>query len=148
MFTCSAITEGGTAMAPHNRSKRPLKSHALAEDLPMSETAPKTRPASRRRPSQKKPHQLPATGNGGGSVRGPVTAPSPNNTYPMPANAPHFAEPAATPDPAKFTVKHGSDSKAYSVLDSERATLKPRPFPVLQGTDEPLVELSDALGAA
>jgi hypothetical protein len=75
-----------------------------------------------------------------------VHPPATSNSYPLPANSPQFAEPAPTPDPTKFTVKHGSDTKAYSVLDSQKSTLKPRPFPVLQGTDEPRLDLASAYG--
>src|SRR5258708_33673227 len=57
------------------------------------------------------------------------------NTAPIPTKTPRFAEPPPTPDPTKFTVKHGSDAKAYKILDSLKGTLQPRPFPVVSGTD-------------
>ena len=56
-----------------------------------------------------------------------------------PAN--QFAEPAPTQDPAKFVVKHGSDAAAYKILNSEKGTLKPRPFPVVTAT-EPTLSLA------
>ncbi|HTV48745.1 MAG TPA: metallophosphoesterase [Phycisphaerae bacterium] len=71
-----------------------------------------------------------------------------DNTSPVLTKEPHFAEPAPTPDPTKFIVKHGSDKKAYSILDSEKSTLKPRPFPVLEGTNEPVLDFADTLGDA
>ena len=46
-------------------------------------------------------------------------------------NGPRFAEPTSTADPKKFSVKHGSDKEAYSLLDQMKGKLKPRPFPRL-----------------
>jgi hypothetical protein len=43
-------------------------------------------------------------------------------------------------------VKHGSDAKAYKILDSLRGTLRPRPFPVVSGIDEPILRLEEAYG--
>jgi len=43
-------------------------------------------------------------------------------------------------------VKHGSDTKAYKILDSLRGTLQPRPFPVVSGIDEPILRLEEAYG--
>jgi hypothetical protein len=78
--------------------------------------------------------------------RGPVAAPPPgDNTQPIPTSGPQFAEPAPTPDPTQFTVKHGSDTAAYKILDREKATLQPRPFPVVDQA-EPTVTLADAIG--
>ena len=51
------------------------------------------------------------------------------NTAPIPTKTPRFAEPPPTPDPTKFTVKHGSDAKAYKILDSLKGTLQPRAIP-------------------
>ncbi|HEV3459676.1 MAG TPA: metallophosphoesterase [Thermoanaerobaculia bacterium] len=65
----------------------------------------------------------------------------------MPTSGPHFAEPAVTPDPDKFTVMHTSDKEAYKILDAERGTLQPLPFPIVAGTPEPVVKLADAYGA-
>ena len=44
-------------------------------------------------------------------------------------------------------MKHGSDAKAYKILDSLRGTLQPRPFPVVSGTDEPILRLKEVYGA-
>jgi hypothetical protein len=72
--------------------------------------------------------------------------PPPDNSTPIPTGGPQFGEPASTPDPTKFTVKHGSDKEAYKILDSEKGTLKPRAFPIVAGTPEPVVTLAGALG--
>ncbi len=64
----------------------------------------------------------------------------------IPASGPQFGEPTPTPDPAKFSVKHGSDQAAYTILDREQRTLRPRPFPVVEGIDEPVVQLAEAFG--
>jgi hypothetical protein len=77
---------------------------------------------------------------------GPVQPPPPTNSAPIPTKGPQFGEPAPTPDPSKFTVKHGSDVAAYKILDSEAGTLKPRAFPTVAGKPEPVVKLADALG--
>ena len=76
----------------------------------------------------------------------PVDPPPPDNSQPIDTGGPQFAEPAPTPDPTKFTVKHGSDAGAYKILDSEAGTLKPRGFPIVTGTPEPIVTLAEALG--
>jgi Calcineurin-like phosphoesterase len=76
----------------------------------------------------------------------PTAVPDGGNTGPIPTRTPRFAEPPPTPDPTKFTVKHGSDAKAYKILDSLRGTLQPRPFPVVSGTDEPILRLEEAYG--
>lgn len=73
-------------------------------------------------------------------------ASSAGNTGPIPTRTFRFAEPPPTPDPTKFTVKHGSDAKAYKILDSLRGTLRPRPFPVVSGIDEPILRLEEAYG--
>ncbi|MBV9268670.1 MAG: metallophosphoesterase, partial [Acidobacteriaceae bacterium] len=77
----------------------------------------------------------------------PVDPPPPGNDKPHPTKGPQFGEPSPTPDPTKFTVKHGSDKEAYKILDSEKGTLKPRPFPVIAGAAEPILKLADALGS-
>lgn len=77
----------------------------------------------------------------------PATPPDPGNSEPIPTGGPQFAEPTATPDPTRFTVRHGSDTQAYKILDSEKGLLKPRPFPVLKGMAEPVLTLAQALGA-
>ncbi len=76
----------------------------------------------------------------------PATAPPPSNGQPIPTDGPQFAEPTPTPDPTKFSVQHGSDTKAYTILDQEKGKLNPRPFPVVKKTDEPVVQLAEALG--
>ncbi len=77
---------------------------------------------------------------------GVVEPPPSGNSAPIPTGGPQFGEPAPTPDPTQFTVKHGSDSAAYKILDSEAGTLKPRAFPIVAGVPEPVVTLADALG--
>jgi hypothetical protein len=81
-------------------------------------------------------------------VQQPQSGPTPakGNTGPIPTRTFRFAEPPPTPDPTKFTVKHGSDAKAYKILDSLRGTLRPRPFPVVSATDEPILKLEEAYG--
>jgi hypothetical protein len=61
-------------------------------------------------------------------------------------DGPQFAEPTPTADPTKFSVKHTSDSQAYTILDQEKGKLQPRAFNVVKGTDEPVLRLADALG--
>ncbi len=75
----------------------------------------------------------------------PAPLPAPANPPALLTNGPQFGEPAATPDPTKFTVKHGSDTAAYTILDKQKKKL-PRPFPAVSGTDEPVLALADALG--
>lgn len=76
-----------------------------------------------------------------------VTPPPPDNRRPIPTGGPQFAEPTNTPDPNKFIVKHGSDKEAYSILDHEKGTLKPRPFPVVPGVEEPILTLEQSLAS-
>lgn len=94
-----------------------------------------------RRPKQKQP-KAPA------QPPQPVDVPASGSTGPILTRTPRFAEPPPTPDPNKFTVQHGSDAKAYKILDSLKGTLQPKPFPVVSGTDEPIVRLEEAYGAA
>ena len=61
-------------------------------------------------------------------------------------SGPRFAEPTNTADPKKFSVKHGSDKEAYSLLDQMKGKLRPRPFPEVAGVEEPVLELADAYG--
>jgi hypothetical protein len=88
-------------------------------------------------------------------VRRRPTAGTPHTAGPVPtipsdqglaANSPQFGEPTPTPDPKKFSVKHGSDKEAYSILDQMKGKLRPRPFPVVAGVDEPVLQLADAYG--
>jgi hypothetical protein len=62
-------------------------------------------------------------------------------------NGPRFAEPTTTTDPQKFSVKHGSDSEAYSLLDQMKGKLRPLPFPADGGVAEPVLQLADAYGS-
>jgi hypothetical protein len=87
-----------------------------------------------------KPH------HGDDSEPDPGTPPPEKNTDSIPAPGPQFGEPDPTTGPVKFSIKHGSDSAAYKILDSERGQLKPRPFPVVEGVDEPTLKLADAIG--
>ena len=91
---------------------------------------------------QHKPHAH----RGHGSAAAPAAPPSPGNSEPISTGGPQFAEPTLTPDPTHFRVKHGSDAQAYKILDSERGTLKPRPFPVVEGIAEPVLTLVEAIG--
>jgi hypothetical protein len=77
----------------------------------------------------------------------PGSPPPPDNVHPIPTTGPQFAEPTPTTDPTAFSVKHGSDSQAYSILDHQAGKLMPRPFPVPAGTAEPRLSLALALGA-
>jgi hypothetical protein len=70
-----------------------------------------------------------------------------NDTQIGVVSGPQFGEPIATPDPTKFTVKHGSDKEAYSILDQERGKIPPIPFPRAPGGEvEPILRLAEALG--
>jgi hypothetical protein len=72
--------------------------------------------------------------------------PPPGNSSPILTGGPQFGQPGATPDPTKFVLKHGSDTDAYKILDAQKQN--PRPFPVVEGENEPIVTLQDALGKA
>ena len=101
--------------------------------------------ATHRKPRNPKP----ARSTSSGPTAQPVAVPADpglKNSAPIPTRGPQFGEPAPTPDPTKFTVKHGSDSQAYKVLDSQRGTLQPRPFPIA-GDTEPTLKLADTLGS-
>src|ERR1700733_8488613 len=75
-----------------------------------------------------------------------VPPPPPANGQPIATGGPQFGEPTPTADPTKFSVKHGSDTNAYTILDKEKGKLQPRPFQVVKGTDEPVLQLAAALG--
>ena len=81
-----------------------------------------------------------------GNAVNPTEKPPAENNQPEPTGGPQFGQPAPSPDPTKFVVKHGSDKQAYSILDSEKGSLKPRPFPVFPGATEPTISLADAIG--
>jgi hypothetical protein len=69
-----------------------------------------------------------------------------DNTQPIPASGPQFSQPARTPDPTKFVVKHGTaaDNAAYAILDRE-PNIPPMAFPV-SNDREPSMTLADAIG--
>jgi hypothetical protein len=67
------------------------------------------------------------------------------NGQALKTGGPQFAEPTPTPDPTSFSVKHGSDTKAYTLLDHEKGKLKPLPFKVVKDI-EPVLHLVEALG--
>jgi hypothetical protein len=74
--------------------------------------------------------------------RHPAKTPPPEeNVDSVATNGPQFAEATATPDPTQFRVQHGSDKQAYSILDSQKGLLEPRPFPVVEGVPEPVLTL-------
>jgi hypothetical protein len=77
----------------------------------------------------------------------PVEPLPPTNSASIPSKGAQFGEPAPTPDPSKFTLKHGSDAAAYKILDREAGILKPRAFPVVTGKPEAVVKLADAVGS-
>ncbi|HUB66538.1 MAG TPA: metallophosphoesterase [Candidatus Methylacidiphilales bacterium] len=80
-----------------------------------------------------------------GNKRNPTSLAPDDNSEPDLTGGPRFAQPAPTPDPAKFTVRHGSDKQAYAILDSQQGTLLPREIP--QGpSPEPRMSLADAIG--
>ena len=63
---------------------------------------------------------------------------------------PVFAQPAPTPDPTAFLIKHPSDNPAYDELaklnkDHKIAPLK---FPLPKGLPEPILSFQDAVGGA
>ena len=96
--------------------------------------------------AKKKAPKAPASRHARNVKRNPVDPPAPDNSAMLPTDGPQFNEPAPTPDPSRFSVKHGSDAAVYKILDSERGTLKPRAFPLVTGSQEPVVKLVDAYG--
>ncbi len=76
----------------------------------------------------------------------PRIAPPPGNQDSIHTGAPQFGQPTPSPDPNSFVIKHGSDSQAYKILDTQKQS--PRPFPVVAGTDEPVLTLEASLGSA
>jgi hypothetical protein len=61
-------------------------------------------------------------------------------------DGPQFAESIPTLDPTHFSVQHGSDKNAYTILDHQRGKPQPLAFPVLANTVEPVVRLAEAFG--
>jgi len=80
-----------------------------------------------------------------GVALNPHDPPPGDNTKSVDTEGPRFGEPSPTPDPTVFIVKHTSDGPAYKILDSEKGTLKPRPFPISPDV-EPRMSLADAIG--
>jgi len=117
--------------------------------------ARRTKPKSPKEATSTSSGQAPSTGSGQAPSTGSGQADQPGaanavdsqetNSAPIPTRGPQFGEPAPTPDPTKFTVRHGSDSQAYKILDSQKGTLQPRPFPI-SADAEPTLTLAEALG--
>jgi hypothetical protein len=84
------------------------------------------------------------------ATRGRPQAVTPQSTTPDAADispgGARFAQPVSTPIPNKYTVQHSSDTAAYTILDSEKNTLRPRSFPTVAGTVEPVLTLAGAIG--
>jgi hypothetical protein len=93
--------------------------------------------------AKRHPHKL----SDGDQKPDPTKANEGGDTGPLSTSGPQFAEPAPTPDPDKFTVKHGSDAAAYKILDSQKGRIPPRSFPVVTGQDEPRLTLAQTLGS-
>jgi hypothetical protein len=70
-----------------------------------------------------------------------------DNTGATKVDAPAFAQPEPTPDPAKFVVKHPSDNPVYKEIDKLNAEhkLEPLPFPAPRGLPEPRLTLATVL---
>jgi len=83
-----------------------------------------------------------------GNEHNPANPPKTENTAPIQTSGPQFGEPTVSPDPSKFVVKHSAkkDEEAYTILDHEKGSLKPRPFPVVDAV-EPILTLAEAIGA-
>lgn len=80
----------------------------------------------------------------GTAKRYPMSAPHSGKQGPVPTGNPQFGQPTPSPDPTQFVIKHGSDSKAYKIIDA--TPQYPRAFPVVMGTDEPRLSLQDTFG--
>ncbi|MDP9051941.1 MAG: metallophosphoesterase [Acidobacteriota bacterium] len=79
-----------------------------------------------------------------------ISTPSQQPARGIAAGTPVFAEPRPTPDPTKYTVPHASDTAAYGEMDAliKASKFLPLPFPAVTGVVEPVLTLSDALGAS
>ena len=88
-----------------------------------------------------KPKQSPPPS--GGSKSPPPTPPAPRDI-----GFPVFGQPAPTPDPTTFIVKHPSDNPLYLDIAAlnQGHKLAPQPFPAPRGLPEPKLTLEDALG--
>lgn len=64
-------------------------------------------------------------------------------------DGPVFSQPQPTADPTTFRLRHPTDADAYAAIDKLNAEhkLKAMPFPPPRGTPEPILLLSQALGA-
>ena len=62
-----------------------------------------------------------------------------DNAGPVDVDQPVFVQPAPTPDPTKFVVRHPSDDPAYMKIDELNRDHKvaPIPFPAPRGLPEP-----------
>ena len=71
-----------------------------------------------------------------------------SNVESHPVDQPRFAQPEPMPDPGKFRILHGSDTAAYQELDSLQRLheLRPLPFPISRGGEEPVLTLQEVLG--
>src|SRR5437868_1832317 len=104
-------------------------------------TMAKTRKSPARTPAKKKTTDT-------SQPTAPSSTPSRRPTAGTVVGRPVFAEPNPLPDPAKFTVPHASDARAYAEMDSLIRTSRflPLPFRTVPGTVEPILRLEDALG--
>ncbi len=78
-----------------------------------------------------------------------VSTPSQQPAKGIPAGTPIFNDPHPSPDPTKYTVPHASDTAAYNEMDAliKASKFLPIAFPSINGVDEPILTLADALGA-
>src|SRR5579885_1041548 len=81
--------------------------HPSQERDSMSSAGQQSQPGGQKMPARTRP---------GGPSREASTAGA-NGPLPRPLAPPVFAQPAPTPDPAKFRVKHPSDTAAYKAID-------------------------------
>ncbi len=88
--------------------------------------------ATHRKPRNPKPARSTSSGQATSTSSGQATSTSSGQ--------------ATSTSSGQATSKHGSDSQAYKVLDSQRGTLQPRPFPIA-GDTEPTLKLADTLGS-
>jgi Calcineurin-like phosphoesterase len=75
-------------------------------------------------------------------ANGPTQAGAPD----LSTGGPQFAQPVSTPIPNKYLVQHASDTAAYTILDSQKTTLRPRSFQPVAGAAEPVLTLAGAIG--
>ena len=72
-----------------------------------------------------------------------------NNVTMAEQDQPRFAQPEVTGVPAQYQIRHASDAAAYKILDEQGRAheLRPIPFPVARGGDEPVLTLAQILGS-